>query len=296
MNATPLRYPGGKSLMTKFFEEVIETNSMKNVVYAEPYAGGAGAAINLLLNKKVDSIKINDANIGIYSFWYFLINESEKFLRKFNRTEVSLKQWQKQRKIVKTATEPSLKLAFATFFLSRCNRSGIINAGPMGGQDPFLQINATYKLDCRYNKKELKNKLKQIIDNKEKICVYNDDALKFLKRFRKKAENILVYLDPPYYIQGAKLYMNYYKHADHAKLAEFLKKSDKFKWILSYDNVEQIRDLYSDCNLYKFNLKYSAQKTKKGVELLTHSKNLILPKPLEIKRKSKNIPIKSILK
>ena len=291
MNATPLRYPGGKSIMTKFFEDVIETNSMKNVIYAEPYAGGAGAAINLLLNNKVKSIKINDANLCIYSFWYFLINESEKFLRKFDRTEVTLKQWQKQRKILKSSTEPSLKLGFATFFLSRCNRSGILNAGPMGGQDPINQANATYKLDCRYNKDELRRKLISIIEHKSKIFVYNDDALKFLKRFRKKSENILIYLDPPYYVQGSKLYMNYYKHDDHVKLADFLKNNDKFKWFLSYDNVKQIRDLYSDSNLYKFNLKYSAQKTKKGSELLTHSNNLILPNPLVIKRISKNIPI-----
>lgn len=287
MNSTPLRYPGGKSVITPFIEELLEINSMKNAAYAEPYAGGAGAAINLLLRNKVDTIKINDASIAIYSFWYFLIAETEKFIKLIESTEVTLEEWQRQRAIFKTSLVPNFELGFATFFLSRTNRSGILSAGPIGGQDPLLQDNANYKLNCRFNKKILIDKIRKITERRENIFVTNHDALQFLKNISDN--NTLVYLDPPYYKQGKALYLNYYKHKDHVELSSYLKETNNFKWLLSYDNVDEIRQLYSAFNLYKFNLYYTAHDVKKGCELLTHSKDLFLPKQLSIKRTGKNI-------
>ncbi|MBK9982091.1 MAG: DNA adenine methylase [Saprospiraceae bacterium] len=146
MNSTPLRYPGGKSIMSPFFEELIKLNSLKKVIYSEPYAGGAGAAINLLLNNSVEAIRINDSSRGIYSFWNSLINEGERFIDKVDKTEVTLKEWQSQRLIFKNSTTTSFDLGFATFFLSRTNRSGILAAGPIGGQDEKTQKVLNIKL------------------------------------------------------------------------------------------------------------------------------------------------------
>src|SRR5690606_8065213 len=129
--------------------------SLKNVVYAEPYCGGAGAAINLLLGDKVESIQINDISLGIFSFWYYLVNKSDEFLELFNKTDINLEEWYKQKAIVKDSKEPSLELGFATFFLSRTNRSGILSAGPIGGKDPEKQAIAKYDISCRYNKDQL---------------------------------------------------------------------------------------------------------------------------------------------
>lgn len=282
MNTTPLRYPGGKSIMSSFFEDLIELNSLKNVIYAEPYAGGAGAAINLLLNESVEAIRVNDASRCIYSFWSSLINEGERFIEKVNRTEVTLKEWQSQRLIFRDPAAATFDLGFATFFLSRTNRSGILAAGPIGGQDEKNQQNAKYKIDCRFNKAELLERLQKIIAKKDKIIVSNLDAIDFLKQIRE--ENALVYLDPPYYIQGKALYLNYYLHEDHVLLANFLRNSEAFNWVLSYDNAPQILKLYSDFPLYEFKLNYSAQDSKKGIELLTHSSGLSFDSITKIKR------------
>lgn len=283
MNSTPLRYPGGKSLMTSFIQDILEFNGMKNSLYAEPYAGGAGAAINLLLDGSVKKIAINDASIGIFSFWHFLINDTKKFIKKINQTPVDLKQWQIQRRIFKESKHPSFDLGFATFFLSRTNRSGILAAGPIGGQNEDGQKNAKYKIDCRFNKHFLIDKIECIASQSDKISVTNLDALAFLKKIKTK--NTLVYLDPPYYKQGKALYLDYYKHESHVELSEFLKSKHSFKWILSYDNAEEIRKLYSKFNLYSFDLCYTAHEVKSGNELLTHSDNLLLPNPLVIGRK-----------
>jgi DNA adenine methylase len=282
MNTTPLRYPGGKSIMSPFFEELIMLNSLKNVIYSEPYAGGAGAAINLLLNNSVEAIQINDASRGIFSFWNSLINEGERFLDKVYKTDVTLKEWQSQRLIFKNPTTSSFDLAFATFFLSRTNRSGILAAGPIGGQDEKKQQDAKYKIDCRFNKFELIERLQKIIDKRDKIFVSNLDALVFLKQIRD--ENAFVYLDPPYYCQGKALYLNYYNHDDHVFLANFLRNSANFHWVLSYDSVPEILELYSGFNLYEFILNYTAQDSKKGTELLTHSAGISFHSITSIKK------------
>lgn len=277
MNNTPLGYPGGKSIMTPFFEELLKHNSLQKVIYSEPYAGGAGAAVNLLLNGSIEEIRINDASVGIFSFWNSLLTESDRFLNKVDRIEVTLKEWQIQRSIFKKSISTSFELGFATFFLSRTNRSGILAAGPIGGQDEKAQQNAKYKVDCRFNKVELIGRLKKIINNRDRIFVSNLDALNFLKQIQDK--NAFVYLDPPYYTQGKALYLNYYQHEDHIMLANFLRYSATFDWVLSYDNVPEILDLYADFLLYQFGLSYTAQEAKKGSELLTHSSNISF-KPL----------------
>ncbi len=292
MNATPLRYPGGKSIMSTFFEELIRLNSLRNVIYSEPYAGGAGAAINLLLNNSVEAIRINDASRGVFCFWDSLINEGERFLDKVYKTDVTLKEWQSQRLIFKNSTSASFDLAFATFFLSRTNRSGILAAGPIGGQDEKNQQIAKYKIDCRFNKIELIKRLQKIIDNRDKIFVSNLDALVFLKQIRD--ENAFVYLDPPYYSQGKALYLNYYNHEDHVMLANFLKNSANFHWVLSYDSVPEILELYSDFHLYEFKLNYTAQNSKKGTEILTHSSGISFHPITTIKKSSKKMKLSSL--
>ena len=292
MNRTPLRYPGGKSIMTPFFIDLIRVNGLQNVSYAEPYAGGAGTAINLLLDGQVSKIYINDANIAIFSFWEYAINEAERFIDKIQKTPVDLQNWQYFHNFIKNAEEPSFELGFATFFLSRTNRSGILTAGPIGGASQDKQDKAAYKIDCRFNKQDLISRINKISMHKEKIVVSNDDAIDFLKSLPKDNRN-LVYLDPPYFKQGKSLYLNYYNENDHRNLSEYLYDTANFSWVLSYDNVCEIREFYKDFDLYEFCLNYTAQSVKKGSELLTHSKNLVMPELL-IRRKNNDIIINKL--
>lgn len=289
MNLTPLRYPGGKSVMASLIDEIISINSLKDVIYAEPYAGGAGAAIKLLLDNKVEAIRINDISIGIFSFWHYLINDFKKFLYFMETVEVNLNEWKKQKNVFLNSKVPSFELGFATFYLTRTNRSGILNAGPMGGNTNEKQELAKYKIDCRFNKNSLLNQFENIVKYKNRIKVTNYDALDFLNLL--KGDSHLVYLDPPYYTKGKELYYNFYKHLDHFLLSEYLKKINNFKWLLSYDNVIEIQKLYSEFPLYEFNLTYTAQSVKKGSELFTHSENIILPKNPMLKRRANNIEL-----
>lgn len=292
MNLTPLRYPGGKSIMTPFFIDLLNVNPMDEVVYAEPYAGGAGTAINLLLSGVADRILINDANIAIYSFWHYLLQRREEFIERILKINVTIDEWMRQREILKNSNTPSFDLGIATFFLSRTNRSGILTAGPIGGSTAEKQNNAKYKLDCRFNKQDLCNRMTNIIAVADRIDVYNQDAIAFLQEI--DLNDVIVYLDPPYYVNGRSLYMSYYKHNDHVGLSEYLRDVNNFKWVLSYDNVPEIRNMYSGFNLYEFDLKYTAQGVKEGSELLTHSHNIILPPNISIRRSTGDIQLKRL--
>ncbi len=281
MKGSPLRYPGGKAIMTNFFVDLFAENRLTNIVYVEPYAGGAGAAINLLLQNHVDRIIINDANCGIYSFWNALLKESDRFIQTINDVPVTLEEWQHQKEVLKNTKEPSFELGVATFFLSRTNRSGVISGGAIGGTSIEKQRSAKYKIDCRFNKSDLLARLKAIVKQKERITICNQDALVFLKNLN---EDVFVYLDPPYYVKGKYLYMNHYTDKSHIELANLLQHDVKFKWILSYDDTPQIRSMYDNLELFRFPITYSVKERQVGYELLTHSDNIRIPKERIIRR------------
>ena len=277
---SPLRYPGGKAFMTDFLTEFIKDNYSVKPVYVEPYAGGAGAALNLLFNGTVDKILINDANIAIFSFWDNLINNTQKFLRKFDSVTPTLEEWMRQRDIfnkLKNISQSNLDLAFAVFFLNRTSRSGVLGGGPIGGITLDQQKKAKYNISARYNKSNLRKRLLNVAEQRKNIEVSNLDALDLLKKILvapiERQKKVFIYLDPPYYEKGKKLYMDFYNYEDHKALASFLDNSYNFKWILSYDSVLPIKELYSSFKQYEFAIRYSVNLQKQGKELIVHSRN-----------------------
>lgn len=265
---SPLRYPGGKTSLFEYFAKVIDKHGWDNVTYIEPFAGGAGAALSLLFLEKVESIVINDYDPAIHAFWDAAVNRTDELIDLIQTTPVTVEEWEKQKLVYKHAdTSNSLRLGFATFFLNRTNRSGILNAGPIGGK---LQT-GQWKLDARYNRQAIIDKLKLLSLYRDRITVLNEDGVEVIKKYAKK-DNSFFYVDPPYYVKGAELYLNSFKHEDHQKLADILNRFDTAKWLLSYDNDENILNMYSDFEHEVFSLKYSAHhNTKSGSELMIFS-------------------------
>jgi len=279
---SPLRYPGGKSRLSDFLAALITANNLQDGIYVEPYAGGAGAALALLLSERVSQIFINDIDARVIAFWTAILRQTRRFLIRLNETPVTLEEWNRQRRIyLKPTRHSQFKVGFATFYLNRCNRSGILtNAGPIGGRDQ----SGRWKIDARFNKGELARRIVRIALYKERIAVFNMDAIDFLRKEIVNSglsKRSLVYLDPPYYIKGKRLYLNYYQHDDHAQLARFIRKQKDIKWILSYDNVPEIRKLYSGMNQLPFNLRYSAHAAKVGSELLIYDNTITISEELK---------------
>lgn len=271
---SPLRYPGGKNKLSKFIALICQKNSISGH-YVEPYAGGASVALHLLFNGYVKEITINDYDRAIYAFWYSVINDTERFCRKIKNTEVTLESWRKQKKIQdnKDDEKDLLKLGFSTFFLNRTNYSGIIDGGMIGG----VFQNGEYKIDCRFNKEELINKIRFIAIHKKNIHIKNMDALDLIKKIKKNKDTIF-YFDPPYYLKGPSLYMNHYGHDDHEKVSREIKKIKNAKWIVSYDNTPEIKKMYSRCRKQEYAFFHTAYIARLGKEILFFSGNLSIPR------------------
>ena len=275
---SPLRYPGGKSILSPLLGNFIEINNLLDGIYIEPYAGGAGAALKLLFSEYVNKIILNDADKAIYLCWYSILNHTEDFIKLIYDTPVNIEEWNRQRFIFKNpAAFDSVQIGFSTFFLNRCNRSGILYAGPIGGQSQY----SDWRLNVRFNKVNLIKKIEKIALYKSRISMFNKDALIFLEKHVKpltiKNQKIFVYLDPPYYSKGSQLYLNYYNHDDHNTLSKYILKQDIYKWIISYDDVPEIKSLYNGLNKTVFLLNYFVHRAKTGKELIIYCPGSNIP-------------------
>lgn len=272
-NHSPLRYPGGKASIIETLIKIIEKNGLQLCQYAEPFAGGCGLALGLLMRGYVSQIHINDIDRGIWAFWDSVLNRNKELINRIQTTTVCLDEWYKQREIVRNPEKnDTFNLGFATFFMNRTNRSGIIKAGVIGG----LSQNGNYLLDCRFNKDDLVRRIERIGLYAERIHLFNLDALNFLNKIDNNRANTLACIDPPYYKQGSSLYTNFYQADDHELLAKRIR-SLIIPWILTYDNETVIRQLYDGNRQVEFNLNYSAQTKKIGTELMVFSNGLNIP-------------------
>lgn len=269
---SPLRYPGGKACLSEFLACLIDENGLNDCTYVEPYAGGAGAALTLLMLEKIEKIQINDLDKAIYSFWKSIIEDSDRFINKLKRIPITMTEWENQKKIYRSNTSDKFKLGFAAFYLNRTNRSGIIEGGPIGG----VKQTGNWGIEARFNREALIDRIEKIGRYRSRIKVSNCDGVDLIKDLRLR-KDVFTYLDPPYYVKGGSLYLNHYKQENHQELAKILNKNSKMNWILSYDNVPEISALYSQRKVYEFCLNYHADVAKKGQELLILSDKVYLP-------------------
>lgn len=276
---SPLRYPGGKANYATFLAEIITINGLRGCRYFEPFAGGAGAALKLLQDNVVESISLNDKDKRIFLFWHHILNHTDAFLEKLFRTKVSIKEWQKQKAILSNPLgQKDIDIAFATFFLNRSNRSGIISgSGPIGG---FNQKTATYKIDARFNKENLGQRIQEIASYKERINLSNRDGIDYLKSSLPrghKRKSAFAYIDPPYVSMGGRLYFNDLNQSAHIKLSRYLLSQKALAWVLSYDDHELIRRLYKHALIAESKFMYSLNSHKLEGELIISPERIKVP-------------------
>lgn len=285
-NYSPLRYPGGKAAAADFFARVLSSNNIgSDGVYCEPFSGGAGVALTLLLTNRVDTIVINDLDLCIAAFWTSFLENTHEFIEKIKRCTISINAWKRYRSTYDNAlsldlTDPQqrLKLGFATFFLNRTNRGGILPfAGPIGGREQA----GKYKIDARFKKDVLIERLRKIAALKSRIIFSSKDALEFLHDFTQiglPVKKTFIYLDPPYYKRGKELYLNFYSPQDHAVLADHIIQFNHCRWLMTYDDCPEIRQIYNhpQVNVQEFHLRYSIQQPRKAVEIMITPKHLVL--------------------
>jgi DNA adenine methylase len=267
---SPLRYPGGKAKLGPYFARILASQRISIHAYAEPYAGGAGAGLYLLSEGYVEQLLINDLNPGIAAFWRSIVYSTDEFIARVEREEVSLKSWHRHRDIYQSPNGATdLDLGFATFFLNRCNRSGILNARPIGG----LEQEGKWKIDARFNRVNLCARIRHIQSMSGHISVSEKPALEFVTTVSRRTNPVLFYADPPYLIKGEELYMSAHSWEDHVRLAKMLLRI-RHPWILTYDFDERVRNLYPSNRCLEYRISHTAQSQRVGREFMLFSRGL----------------------
>lgn len=279
-HASPLRYPGGKATLAGFFESTIQALGLDKPTYIEPYAGGAGAGLELLLRGIVGTVVINDLDPAIHACWKAMVERPEAFLRLLTKTPLTIDEWKKQREVYRRRQDADvdpLALGFATFYLNRTSRSGVLGAGVIGG---FAQA-GRYKIDSRFDKEVLRARIEKLADLRGKIQVSKQDGAVCLRECLPK-ENVLAYVDPPYVDKGSSLYMSAFKEGDHRELAKVLNGHANMNWVLTYDVADLIKSLYKAREVSEFRLLYSAhlRGTKDDLKRTSASELIVLSNPV----------------
>ncbi|PND37956.1 DNA methyltransferase [Paucibacter aquatile] len=272
---TPLRYPGGKGKLVPFVKRILEANSLVDGAYVEPYAGGAAVALELLLQEYVRKIYINDISAGVAAFWRSVLDNTDALCAAISGASVTMDEWYRQREIQRQPDQhDDLTLGFSTFFLNRTNRSGILNAGVIGGKAQT----GKWKIDARFNAADLVTRIHAIARVRERIEFHQQDALAFIDEIAPKLPSkSLLYLDPPYYVKGSDLYLHHYQHDDHLKIAKRIARLRTKNWIVSYDNAPEIGPMYGRFRNIVYGLSYSAQDRYQGSEIMFFSDGLVIP-------------------
>lgn len=263
---SPLRYPGGKAALAGLFADLIEALGGTSGTYVEPYAGGAGAGIALLRQGHVERLVINDIDPAVHAFWEAVTKRSDAFLEWVNSVPLTLEEWQRQRETYRAKSDDSFALGCAFFYLNRTNRSGVLNAGVIGGKAQ----QGTYRIDARFNRATLTERLAAIGELSSAIEVSDLDGRSVIQRFGAD-RSVFMYIDPPYVQAGSQLYLNAFDGRDHQSLAKVVDRISHAHWLMTYDLAPLVEGLYAHHFQATLDLNYSARYPGKAEELVVAS-------------------------
>ena len=292
MYYSPLRYPGGKGKLASFMEYMIDQLGHRGGTYIEPFAGGAGIAMELLLRNVVSRIVINDYDKAVWSFWKAILTETDRFVEEIRTVPLTVDEWQKQHEILVTKNDKySFELGFAAFYLNRTNRSVIIKGGVIGGQEQAKD----WKMDVRFKRDELVSRIQKIAARKKDIKLYNKDVNSFIRNYVPLyEENALIYFDPPYFRKGQQLYMNFFNYKDHVRIEQEIRERVNCDWIITYDYEPQIEEIYHNYNICLYDLNYSVSTKRKANELMIFKDGIFIPSDDELNSKKIRIHIRPL--
>jgi DNA adenine methylase len=246
---SPLRYPGSKRRLAGYIKETLRLNGCHPELFIEPFAGGASVALQLLNDKMVEQIGLIEIDPLVADFWKTAFFDADWLVNQVETIEVTLEQWDKFKNLKSSKRRDR---ALACLFLNRTSFSGILaRSGPIGGREQ----KSAYSIDCRFPRKTLVKRIRQAESLKHKVkFVWNISwrrGISLIHEMQNRGAlptDIFFYFDPPFFEKANELYRYYFKDLGHRQLRDSIL-SLKTPWILSYDSIEQVKELYSEAKI-----------------------------------------------
>ena len=247
MTTTPFRYPGSKNKLLPILNQHIDQMLVGEKSFTDTFVGGGSVLLEVANKYPKIQLYANDKDYWVYCFWkvvsdIYLIPFLD--LLKLIEQKPTLEQFYTLRA---EQTTDEVRCAYKAIYFNRTTFSGIFYSGPIGGKEQ----KSAYPIDCRYNIDTLKTKLNKCRELlKGRTIVSNKDVSEFDQMFTNEP----MYLDPPYVIKGDSLYVEKMTKEDHFNLAVLL--YPRKSWVLSYDDCNEVRELYSNHEIIDIAAKY----------------------------------------
>jgi DNA adenine methylase len=276
MIKSPLRYPGGKSRAV----DLISTLIPKFDEFREPFLGGGSIFIYLKQRFPDKKFWVNDLHFSLFKFWEMCQHSVDAVIEK-------VYEWRHRftdgKELHKFLTENisnfnDLETAAAFFIFNRITFSGTSESGGYSEQ----------AFHGRFTESSI-HRLKHFGKLINGTIITNLD---FQKVIEEEGQNVFLFLDPPYHsATKSALYGkngNLHKGFDHVRFANTMKKS-KHNWLITYDDSEYIRELFSFANIIAWDLTYGMRNITEtsdqtGKELFISNYLTKLPKQLAQER------------
>lgn len=231
--------------------------------------------MELLYEGIVSHVHLNDSSFPIYSFWKAVLSYTDELCSKISAAPLTVSYWRACRDVVRDPSgHDELDVGFATFYLNRCNRSGVLTGGVIGG----LRQEGHWKMDARFPRQALIDRIHAIANRADRVTLRNWDAEYFMEHHLPHVpREALVYCDPPYYDRNSRLYLDSYTADDHTRLAHHIRSNVHHPWIVSYDAHPNILSLYRGCRAFVYDLQYNASRVYVGREVFVFSDGLHVP-------------------
>jgi DNA adenine methylase len=239
-------------------------------VYAEPFAGGAGVALALLHGEYVDEVVLNDLDAGVAAFWRSVFQQPRELSGLIRSSTPTLAEWHRQNEIYQARPADDLTLGFATFFLNRTNRSGILDARPIGG----LEQKGSWGIAARFNAAHLADRIDRLARYASRVTIFEEDGIEVTRQYVGETD-VFVYADPPYLSIGSDLYLNDLSWEDHERLATVLCAGER--WMLTYDDDPRVPTvLYPRLRCAAFGIAHTASVQHIGREYAVFADSLFV--------------------
>lgn len=235
---SPFRYPGGKTWLIPVVRKWLTQDGVAPEL-VESFAGGGIVSLTAAFEDLANHVTMCELDEEVAAVWKAILGKDNNWLAErilnFDLTHDNVsQQLNKKRKSIRD-------LAFCTVLKNRTFHGGIITKG-----SGFLKHGENGKgISSRWYPKTLYDRITAIDYVKHKIDFIQADAFEVLKKYSNR-KTVYHFIDPPYTMAGKRLYTHF--NIDHEALFKSTSKL-KGKFMLTYDDTEEIRNLAKRYNL-----------------------------------------------